>query len=251
MRLNSVLLPRLVSVKQRCPFSFPSLASTCLPLAVLQQRCVVELNCGASVLGTDSFGSDFLSTVKQDLLELEDPEGRMSLGQTMTSCIRKGELDHMESPEADALRQAKTDVAIDSFFSKLPDIGDEKRAMQLALQKTPEEQKDHEAVELVREVMREKYQRMRGRRRAEHNRIEAAMELVAAGKHSSQRGETPTDMQHDTSLTTRADSAMDTRMKQQQQQHQIENGDEVAALKAQIEALKAQLRAQQDVKEEK
>lgn len=135
-----------------------------------------------SVLGTSTFSSQFIQQLKEDLAaeDLKKQSGVGTLGDTMRSCIAKGELDHMESPEADAKHLKKLDSMVDNLFARIPLPKD---PMHSALAPTKEELVDHERFEVLKEAMRERYQTSIRRKRAEEVRIGAAMKSVEDGTH--------------------------------------------------------------------
>lgn len=135
----------------------------------------------SSVLGT-GLSSTFIQQVKEDLVaeELRRRTGIGGFGDTLRSCITKGELEHMESPESDAAHQKKMDRMIDSLFSRLPMPEDPIKA---ALAPTKEEVAQIEQFEELKEAVRERYHAQQRRRRNEEVRIAGAMKRVEDGSH--------------------------------------------------------------------
>uniref|UniRef100_A0A7S1PQ33 Uncharacterized protein n=1 Tax=Neobodo designis TaxID=312471 RepID=A0A7S1PQ33_NEODS len=138
---------------------------------------------GSSILGTDTFSASFVADLKDELANAER-ERRGAPSDKYINCIRKGELDHMESPEADARAKAKLDGLIGDLFDKLPEPEDPIAA---ALAKTPEEQQEHDHLESLKDEVRERYRRSVQRRKGESRRIDAAMAEISAGTHRLQR----------------------------------------------------------------
>jgi hypothetical protein len=136
----------------------------------------------SSVLGTSTLSSQFLQQLKEDLNaeELKKQTGFGTFGETMRSCIAKGELEHMESPEADERHLKKLDKMVDNWFEKIPLPKDPMRA---ALAPTKEELVENERFEVLKDAMRERYQSSNRRKRAEEVRIGAAMKRVEDGTH--------------------------------------------------------------------
>lgn len=146
----------------------------------VRARCFQDMT--ASVLGTSTLSSQFLQQLKEDLTaeELKKTSGVGTFGETMRSCISKGELEHMESPEADEAHLRKLDKMVDNWFDRIPLPKDPMRA---ALAPTKEELADHEKFEVIKEAMRERYQSSNRRKRAEDDRIVKAMKSVEDGTH--------------------------------------------------------------------
>eukprot|EP00455_Lapot_gusevi_P029310 TRINITY_DN31382_c0_g1_i1.p1 TRINITY_DN31382_c0_g1~~TRINITY_DN31382_c0_g1_i1.p1 ORF type:complete len:226 (-),score=32.14 TRINITY_DN31382_c0_g1_i1:2-592(-) len=136
----------------------------------------------ASVLGTSTLSSQFLQQLKEDLSaeEMKKQSGFGTFGETMRSCISKGELEHMESPAADEAHLKKLDKMVDNWFTKIPLPKDPMRA---ALAPTKEELAEQEKFEVLKEAMRERYQSANRRKRAEEERIGVAMKRVEDGTH--------------------------------------------------------------------
>ena len=125
----------------------------------------------------------FIEQMKEDLAAEELKRfGVGTFGDTMRSCISKGELEHMESPAADEMHQKKLDGMMESFFSKVPLPKDPMRA---ALAPTKEELTEIERFEVLKEAVRERYHANNQRKRSEEQRISAAMKQVEDGSHPS------------------------------------------------------------------
>lgn len=92
------------------------------------------------------------------------------------------ELDHMESPEADAAHLAKLDKQVTSFFDRIPLPAD---PMKAALAPTRDEIVQQEKFEVLKETVRERYMATQSRRRVEEKRIHEAMKRVEDGTHPS------------------------------------------------------------------
>lgn len=135
----------------------------------------------ASVLGT-SLSSSFIEQVKEDLAaeELRKRTGIGGFGDTLRNCISKGELDHMECPEADAAHVAKLDKMVDTLFSRIPLPKD---PMKAALAPTKEEVAQLESFEELKEAVRVRYQSSQRHKAAENRRISIAMQKVEDGTH--------------------------------------------------------------------
>lgn len=156
-------------------------------LACVQGRHVRCFTDPASVLGT-TLSSSFIEQVKEDLVaeDLRRRTGVGGFGDTLRSCVHKGDLEHMESPQADAAHLRKVDRMMDNLFARLPTPADPIRA---ALAPTKEEVADIERFEELKEVVRERYLAKQRRRTGEELRIKEAMKRVEDGSHPSFRRE--------------------------------------------------------------
>jgi hypothetical protein len=147
----------------------------------------VPLGVGAarasSVLGTSTLSPEFIEQLKDDLIEQEQlAEEERKVGGIFASCIRKGELDHMESPEADRRHLGKLEKQVDTLFARLPEPKDPLKA---ARAPTRAELEDTEKFEALKEAMRERYHGQNRRRKAEAARIDAAMKAVEDGTYDA------------------------------------------------------------------
>lgn len=157
---------------------------------MLQRVCLRFPNCGVrrfgdSVLGTSTFSASLLREINEEMAQ-NDRERRGAPRSTFINCIRQGELDHMESPEADERAKAKVDGLIENLFSKLPTPKD---PMAAALMKTPEEEAKEDHLDALRDEVRERYRKSQRRTKAESDRIASAMDRVKSGTHKSQTKE--------------------------------------------------------------
>lgn len=163
----------------RAAFSLHATISGCAAqLLGPRRRCF-----SSSVLGTETFSAKFVESLRTEMAEAErDRKG--ATRDMWVNCIRKGELDHMESPEADAKQIAKIDRLATDLFTRLPAPKD---PMKAALQKTAEEMIHLEELESIKDMMRDRYRAKQQGKRVESKRIEAAMDQVARGKHRLQQ----------------------------------------------------------------
>ena len=209
----------------------------------------------STVLGTDAFDSKFVGMLRNELrVDETDSGGPDRFGRsTFSSCIRKGELDHMESPAADDAHIAKTDKQIESLFARLPPPpGD---PMTAALAKTDAELKENEGMEMLREAMRQKYHSMKRRNSQEADRIEQAMAQIQLGAHRSQRPKWVKPGEDDDSgivadpavvaavAAHNAAPAKAAKRAAAARAARAAEDDELAALRARIQALEAELAA--------
>lgn len=154
----------------------------CLPVRVARRSPFST----DSVLGTNTLSPEFLEAFRDDVLAAEQTASQeRAVGGLYASCIRKGELDHMESPEADARVLGKIERQAESLFARLPDLPDQAAAMRAALKPTREEVEADEKFESLKEAMRDRYQAQQRRRRNEAARIDSAMEAVEDGTYTA------------------------------------------------------------------
>jgi cobalamin biosynthesis protein CbiD len=137
---------------------------------------------GSSILGTDTFSASFVADLRDELANAE-LQRKGAPSDRYINCIRKGEMDHMESPDADHRAKVKLDGMIGSLFDKLPEPQD---PMKAALAKTEEEEMEHDHLEALKDEVRERYRRSVRRRKGENKRIDDAMEEVTKGTHRMQ-----------------------------------------------------------------
>lgn len=177
-----------------------STAAAATRLAVSARNLTAFGDQSGSVLGTSSLPANFVKSLQEDL----DRENRLrtqGMGETLANCIRRAELSHMESPEADRKFAERLHGQVDDFFSKLPTPADPMRA---ALAKTPEELEENAAAEMVREAVREAYLRRLGAGKAEEMRLKNAMR-----RFRSKGFEEPAQEGRDWSLAATAAGAID------------------------------------------
>ncbi|KEG14767.1 hypothetical protein DQ04_00311030 [Trypanosoma grayi] len=124
-----------------------------------------------SVLGTAILPQGLVSTLQEELRE-EEHRRQCGIGEMLRNCIGQGELDHVESPEADAAHLQKVDFMIENLFSKIPLPND---PMKAALAPTEEELKAKEVNEVLKEAVREHYLRQKALKAEEEARIAVAM----------------------------------------------------------------------------
>jgi polyhydroxyalkanoate synthesis regulator phasin len=132
-----------------------------------------------SILGTSSFSAEFVRDLRQEMATAES-ERKGAPRDMYLNCIRKGELGHMESPEADEKAKKKLDRMADDLFARLPTPKD---PMKVALEKTPEERADEFDLDALKEEVRARYRRNLRRRTMESSRIDDAMDEVTKGTH--------------------------------------------------------------------
>ena len=131
----------------------------------------------ATVLGTPTITGEFMAQIQDDY-----EAGRMTPGEALASCvIRKGELDHMESPDSDARVLSKIERQADDLFARLKMPAD---PMKAALAPTPDEIRENVQLELLKESVRERYHAMRARKSVENRRIDEAMKSVEDGTYT-------------------------------------------------------------------
>ncbi|EAN91668.1 hypothetical protein C3747_108g68 [Trypanosoma cruzi] len=131
-----------------------------------------------SVLGTGTVPHELMRTLQEELKE-EERRRQGGIGEALRNCIGQSELDHLESPEADAAQRRKLDLMAESLFSRLPLPED---PMKAALAPTEEELKKREECEVLKEAVREQYMRQKASNAAEEARLSRAMkryEVVA------------------------------------------------------------------------
>ncbi|CBH18125.1 uncharacterized protein TEOVI_000178700 [Trypanosoma equiperdum] len=95
------------------------------------------------------------------------------------SSLRHGELDHFESPEAEAAHVEKVNTVVDDLFSRMPLPED---PMGAALAPTKEEMEEKAEWDVLKEVVRERYQRKIALKEAERVRIDKAMQHYRVDK---------------------------------------------------------------------
>ena len=144
------------------------------------------------------------------------------------NCIRKGELDHMESPEVDEKEREKVNTSIDSLFARIPLPAD---PMKAALAKTDDEIADMVDLDALKEAMRDRYHRRNQTKRQEARRLDDAMIHVSKGTHRTQRSEPLVEER----LPSRSEAA-DAR--------EAELRAEIEAMRAKVALLEAQLKQQ-------
>ncbi|RNF04414.1 hypothetical protein TraAM80_05194 [Trypanosoma rangeli] len=148
-----------------------------------------------SVLGTGTVPSDLMRTLQEELQE-EERRKQFGIGETLRNCIGQGNLDHLESPEADAVHLQKLDSMVESFFSRIPLPED---PMKAALEPTEEELKKNDECEVLKEAVREQYQRRRAAKAAEEARLARAMKRYdvpienEANSNATEHVDTPND----------------------------------------------------------
>lgn len=131
---------------------------------------------GETILGTGTISGAFAVELQRDLASMGQKVDRF---ESIKDCvIKKGELDHMESPEDDIRQMQKIDRLADDFFSRIPLPED---PMAAALAPTHDEVVQNERFEILRESVRERYQAAQSVRRIEDSRIKEAMGRVADG----------------------------------------------------------------------
>jgi hypothetical protein len=186
-----------------------------------------------SVLGTSTLSSQFVQQLKEDLAaeDLKKQPGVGTFGDTMRSCIAKGELDHLESPAADEAHLRKLDVMVDDWFTRIPLPKDPMRA---ALAPTKEELVEHERFEVLKEAMRERYQTSTRRKRAEEERIGIAMKRVEDGSHPAFNNATKYEAYETVSDRVREASFAQTSENDALRQELEEMKRKVAALEAKV-----------------
>nr|CCC95686.1 unnamed protein product [Trypanosoma congolense IL3000] len=86
--------------------------------------------------------------------------------------IAYGELDHLDSPQADAAHLEHVRTEVDSLFSRLPLPDD---PMKTALEPSGREVAEQEGWDVLKEMVRERYHRSIALRAAEKARIEGVM----------------------------------------------------------------------------
>jgi hypothetical protein len=161
-------------------------------LAASANRSFGENN---SVLGTSPFPVSLMQELEREHVE-EETKRRGGIGETLRNCISKGELDHMESPEADEAHLRKLDAMVNNFFAKRPLPPD---PMKAALAPTKDEIVQAEKFEVLKEAVRERYLATQAKRRSEDKRIAEAMKEVEHGTHQvrtslgTYEGEGPTE----------------------------------------------------------
>jgi hypothetical protein len=137
----------------------------------------------SSILGTSTLSPEFLEQFREDVMEQELlAQEERKIGGIMASCIRKSELDHMESPESEKRHLAKLDKQVDTLFSRLPEPKD---PMKAALAPTRDELEENEKFEALKEAMREKYHSQLRKKNQEASRIDAAMKAVEEGTYEA------------------------------------------------------------------
>jgi hypothetical protein len=153
--------------------------SSCAVRALPLTRGYVDAQ---SVLGTDALGSDVMKTIASDLQNAGKlgGAGPGRHNRTFSDCLRKAELDHMESPEADKRHFNKCERQISNFFDNLPTPAD---PMKAALMPTENEAEESDRVEMLKDIVRERYHGKLSRKGAERKRVAAAMQEVADGTH--------------------------------------------------------------------
>ena len=157
-----------------------SLRST---LSTIAQRCTLHRpfsDSSSSVLGTSTLSNQFLRQMQEDLAAEEvKKQGISGFADLQRASIAR-ELDHMESPEADAAHLAKLDKQVTNFFARIPLPKD---PMKAALAPTRDEIVQQEKFEVLKETVRERYMATQSRRRVEDRRIAEAMKKVEDGTH--------------------------------------------------------------------
>ncbi|RNF23484.1 uncharacterized protein Tco025E_02776 [Trypanosoma conorhini] len=124
-----------------------------------------------SVLGTRTVPHELVRTLQAELNE-EEHRRQCGIGETLRNCVRQSDLDHLESPEADAANLHKLDAMVQSLFSRIPLPDD---PMKAALDPTEEELKKNEECEVLKEAVREQYRRQKASKAAEEVRLARAM----------------------------------------------------------------------------
>lgn len=155
-----------------------------LPLSLSSSSCRHFFNdsSSSSVLGTSTLSTQFLRQMQEDLTAEEGKKQGISGFADLQRASIARELDHMESPEADAAHLAKLDKQVTSFFDRIPLPAD---PMKAALAPTRDEIVQQEKFEVLKETVRERYMATQSRRRVEEKRIHEAMKRVEDGTHPS------------------------------------------------------------------
>lgn len=144
--------------------------------AASSRRSYTDAGYASSVLGTSTITGQFLAQIKEDA-----EAGAMSYGETLASCvIRKGEMDHLESPDADARYFDKIDRQAAGLFSR---VKAPENPMKVALAPTPDEVRENVQLELLKESVRERYHAMRMQKANENRRIDAVMSSIEDGTY--------------------------------------------------------------------
>jgi hypothetical protein len=183
---------RIISIRV---VAAPAVSSTVAVVAARGYLCRTPvrrsdvLGSGASgnILGTGSFPADFVRELHQDVVDAD--ERRSSIAQPFSSSIRKAELDHMESPEADERHLKKLSKMTDDLFARIPTPED---PMAAALAPTKDEVKEREKFEVLKEAVRDRYRAQQQRQQQEDGRIAAAMMAVEKGTYDRAKYGTPT-----------------------------------------------------------
>jgi hypothetical protein len=197
----------------------------CLGLTRRFQRTFLDVG-GSSILGTETFSASFIADLRDEMANAESMR-KGAPSNRYINCIRKGELDHMESPESDARAKKKLEGMIGDLFEKIPTPED---PMAVALAKTEEEQMEQDHLEALKDEVRERYRRSLHRRKGESKRIDMAMDEVRSGTHRMQR---PGPGMEDLVDMSPSPSAADLR--------EAELHAEVASMKARVAELERQL----------
>eukprot|EP00758_Cryptobia_borreli_P003422 Tbor_TRINITY_DN3732_c0_g1::TRINITY_DN3732_c0_g1_i1::g.2411::m.2411 len=130
-----------------------------------------------TILGTDTITSSFIRDLKADTEALN-----ANRSEAIRECVMggKGELDHMESPEVDKKHVHKIERLADDLFSRIDLPAD---PMKAALAPSEEEVMQNEKFEVLKDIVRERYQSSNRRKSNERSRITRAMDEVAAGTY--------------------------------------------------------------------
>ncbi|KAH8608778.1 hypothetical protein ERJ75_001247400 [Trypanosoma vivax] len=122
-------------------------------------------------------------TIKTLITDLRVDIGEcISASENRLDGLKQGDLNHLESPEADAAHLKRVQAEADALFAKLPLPQD---PMKAALDPTEDEVKGREEWEVLREAVRERYQRQLSLGAAEKKRIETAMQSYHNGNECS------------------------------------------------------------------
>ena len=132
-----------------------------------------------SVLGTSTFPLSLVQELEREAVD-EQTKRKGGFGESLRNCISKGELDHMESPQADEAHLRKLDAMVTNFFDKKPLPAD---PMKAALAPTKEEIVQTERFEVLKEAVRERYLATQAKKRNEERRINTVMKQVEDGTH--------------------------------------------------------------------
>lgn len=179
---------------------------------------------------------EFMQTFRVEAQEqamIAEEERRTPMGGGIAaSCIRKGEMDHLESPAADQRFESRLDKQVAELFAKIPEPKD---PMKMARKPTADEVVENERFEMIKEAMREKYNRQKSRQRSESERIESAMQAVEEGTYERKfQRERPAAVWHSRAEQEAMDSLVEP-----------ENMERLKLLQ-ELEATKAKMRALQE-----